>query len=186
MVLKIYQNANSPQGCGLYFAKYSPQPASNIPHGEFLSTVNLNFVPQRNNSTLGHMLSPCLALLCTVSDPNFENSACLLVVPQVVPKRFCGVLDTLEEFRYTRKGRGHKYCCGAVSNTLWNASVIKIPVRFARCQRRWGRISPQAWGTPRGQVHLGSGFQAYRCRATAHLAICHRPWYARQGSRHKL
>ena len=51
MVLKIYQNANSPQGCGLYFAKYSPQPASNIPHGEFLSTVNLNFVPQRNNST---------------------------------------------------------------------------------------------------------------------------------------
>ena len=51
MVLKIYQNANSPQGCGLYFAKYSPQPSSNIPHGEFLSTVNLNFVPQRNNST---------------------------------------------------------------------------------------------------------------------------------------
>ena len=45
LVLKIYQNANSPQGCGLYFAKYSPQPASNIPHGEFLSTVNLNFVP---------------------------------------------------------------------------------------------------------------------------------------------
>ena len=51
MVLTIYQNANSPQGCGLYFAKYSPQPASNIPHGEFLSTVNLNFVLQRNNST---------------------------------------------------------------------------------------------------------------------------------------
>ena len=51
MVLKIYQNANSPQGCGLYFAKYSPQPASNIPHGEFVSTVNLNFVPQRNKST---------------------------------------------------------------------------------------------------------------------------------------
>ena len=51
MVLKIYQNANSPQGCVLYFAKYRPQPASNIPHGEFLSTVNLNFVPQRNNST---------------------------------------------------------------------------------------------------------------------------------------
>ena len=51
MVLKIYQNANSPQGCGLYFAKYSPQPSSNIPHGEFLSTVNLNFVLQRNNST---------------------------------------------------------------------------------------------------------------------------------------
>ena len=51
MVLKIYQNANSPQGWGLYFAKYSPQPASNLPHGEFLSTVNLNFVPQRNNST---------------------------------------------------------------------------------------------------------------------------------------
>ena len=146
MVLKIYQNANSPQCCGLYFAKYSPQPASNIPHGEFLSTVNLNFVPQRNNSTLGHMLSPCLALLCTVSDPNFENSACLLVVPQVVPKRFCGVLATLEEFRYTRKGRGHKYCCGAGSNTLWDASVIEIPVRFARCERRWGRISPQAWG----------------------------------------
>ena len=51
MVLKIYQNANSPQGCGLYFAKYSPQPSSNIPHGEFLSTVNLNFVPQTDNST---------------------------------------------------------------------------------------------------------------------------------------
>ena len=100
------------------------------------------------------MLPPCLALLCTVSDPNFENSSCLLVVPQVVPKRFCGVLDTLEEFRYTRKGRGHKYCCGAGSNTLWDASVIKIPVRFACCERRWGRISPQAWGTPRGHVHL--------------------------------
>ena len=29
----------------------------------------------------------------------------------------------------------------------------------------------------------GGGF---RCRATAHLPICHRPWYDRQGSRHKF
>ena len=71
-------------------------------------------------------------------------------------------------------------------DTLWDASAIKKPVRFARCARRCGRISPQAWGTLRGQVHLGSAFQAYRCRATAHLAICHHPLYDRQGSRHKF
>ena len=77
MVLKIYQNANSPQGCGLYFAKYSPQPSSNIPHGEFLSTVNLNFVPQRNNSTanirIQHMYvrSGLTSLLAGVIFENF-------------------------------------------------------------------------------------------------------------------
>ena len=76
--------------------------------------------------------------------------------------------------------------CGAGLVILWDASAIKIPVRFARCARRWGRISPPAWGTVRGQVHLGSGFRAYRCRATTHLAIYHRPSYERQGSRHKF
>ena len=63
---------------------------------------------------------------------------------------------------------------------------LRRPVRFARCARRWYRISPPAWGTVRGQVHLGSGFRAYRCRATTHLAIYHRPSYERQGSRHKF
>ena len=67
---------------------------------------------------------------------------------------------------------------------LWDASAIKTPLRFARCARRWGRISPPAWGTVRGQVHLGSGFRAYRCRATTHLAIYHHPSYERQGSHH--
>ena len=64
--------------------------------------------------------------------------------------------------------------CGAGLDTLWDASAIKIPVRFASCARRWGRISPQARGTPRGQVHLGSAFRAYRCLASAHFAFCHR------------
>ena len=47
---------------------------------------------------------------------------------------------------------------------LLDASAIKKPVRFARCARRWERISPNAWGTLRLQVHLvshlGSGFRA--------------------------
>ena len=37
--------------------------------------------------------------------------------------------------------------------TLWDASVITKPVRFACCARRWGRILPQAWDAARGQVH---------------------------------
>ena len=38
------------------------------------------------------------------------------------------------------------------------------------------------------QLHscAGSGFRAYRCRATTHLAIYHRQSYERQGSRHKF
>ena len=59
-------------------------------------------------------------------------------------------------------------------------------VHFALCVRRKGRISPQAWGILRGQVHLGSGFPAWRWRATKRLAMCHRALYERQGSRHKF
>ena len=36
------------------------------------------------------------------------------------------------------------------------------------------------------QVHLGSGFRAFRCRVTTHLAMYHRASYERQGSRHKF
>ena len=59
-------------------------------------------------------------------------------------------------------------------------------MRFARCARCWGRISPQAWGTLRLQVHLGSAFRAYICRATTHLAMCLDSVKDRQGSRHKF
>ena len=50
--------------------------------------------------------------------------------------------------------------CGAGLAILWDASAIELPVRFAHCARRWERISPQAQGTLRGQVHLGSAFRA--------------------------
>ena len=50
--------------------------------------------------------------------------------------------------------------CGAGLAILWDASVIKKPVRFAHCARRWKRISWQTQGTLRGQVHLGSAFRA--------------------------
>ena len=50
--------------------------------------------------------------------------------------------------------------CGAGLVILWDASAIELPVRFAHCARRWERISPQAQGTLRGQVHLGSAFRA--------------------------
>ena len=76
--------------------------------------------------------------------------------------------------------------CGAGLAILWDASAIELPVRFAHCARRWERISPQAQGTLRGQVHLGSAFRAWRRSATTHLAICHRPLYQRQGSHYKF
>ena len=53
------------------------------------------------------------------------------------------------------------------------------------CASLWADFSAGV-GHSGGQVHLGSAFQAYRCRATAHLAICHHPLYERQGSRHKF
>ena len=53
------------------------------------------------------------------------------------------------------------------------------------CASLWADFSAGV-GHSGGQVHLESAFRGYRCRATAHLAICHRPLYERQGSRHKF
>ena len=55
---------------------------------------------------------------------------------------------------------------------LWDASAIKTPVRFARCARRWGRISPPAWGTVRtGAPWVGfSRLQKPRDHVLGHVA----------------
>ena len=39
------------EGCGLYFAKYSPQPCGLFAFWYIFSTITIFFVPQRNNST---------------------------------------------------------------------------------------------------------------------------------------
>ena len=76
-----------------------------------------------------------------------------------------------------------------IAATAWLRYGTRPPLRdlcvlhallAAGCRfRRGAGLSPR-------QVHLGSGFWAYRCRATTNVAICHRPLYERQGSRHKF
>ena len=41
-------------------------------------------------------------------------------------------------------------------------------------------------GILRGQMHLGSAFRAYTCRATTQLTLCHCSLYERQFSRHEF
>ena len=135
MVLKIYQNANSPQGCGLYFAKYSPQPASNIPHGEFLSTVNLNFVPQRNNSTanirIQHMYVRSglrLLFLCGGGPIGYSGGSCRWCLPG---RRLCAHTPVLAAQPSRRKSRcvTRRACPG---EHLWPAS--------SQCCHGWHRL----------------------------------------------
>ena len=103
------------------------------------------------SAKVSRYLSPTVKIPSHTQDQEHQHGTCAAELPGICNVNL--VSDTMDD---------------GIQPSAWSRGVSKpekptqgaLPAQSALCLRRNPRISPQAWGTLRGQVHLGSAFRA--------------------------